>query len=213
MDLGLLVRQGSAHDLWPEVADALATDRLDLVDLATASPVLRFRVVRDGRLLFAEDARTENEFEMAAIREYRDTAHRRRIQDAYARRASSAGSPRRSSPGSTGARARNAGTGASPAARSTTATRGGRSPTAGPGRRAYVEGRDRNRRSIENDAVARLADGGMLAGEVKWGSKWADVSLHRGLLRELEDLAASGHGWARRCLPDPESARYVCFAA
>jgi predicted nucleotidyltransferase len=86
VDLALLVRQGSAHDLWPEVADALGTDRLDLVDLATASPTLRFRVVRDGRLLFAEDARTENEFEMAAIREYRDTAHRRRIQDAYVRR-------------------------------------------------------------------------------------------------------------------------------
>lgn len=86
MDLALLVREGSAHDLWPDLADALGTDRLDLVDLATASPVLRFRVVRDGVLLFAESPATENEFEMAAIREYRDTAHRRRIEDGYVRR-------------------------------------------------------------------------------------------------------------------------------
>jgi predicted nucleotidyltransferase len=83
VDLAVLLGKGSVLELWTDLSDALGTDRLDLVDLATASPVLRFGVVRDGRLLYRESEETENEFEMAAIREYKDTHHHRAIQDAY----------------------------------------------------------------------------------------------------------------------------------
>lgn len=85
VDLAVLMREGSALDLYPDLVRALGTDRLDLVDLATAPPLLRFQVVRDGVVLFREGEEVENEFELAAIREYRDTRHHRAIQDAYLR--------------------------------------------------------------------------------------------------------------------------------
>jgi AAA+ ATPase superfamily predicted ATPase len=58
------------------------------------------------------------------------------------------------------------------------------------------EGRDRNRRSIEIDLVARLADGTLLTGEIKWSSTPVGSEIHRDLQRDLEDLANSGLRWA-----------------
>jgi len=75
------------------------------------------------------------------------------------------------------------------------------------------EGRDRNRRPVEIDVVARLSDGGMLTGEVKWSSSPVGESLHLDLLRGLEALAASGQGWAHEALPEVGGARYVHFSA
>lgn len=85
VDLAVLMREGPGLDLFPELAQALGTRRLDLVDLAVAPPLLRFHIVRSGLVLFRESDQTENEFELAAIREYRDTRHHRAIQDAYLR--------------------------------------------------------------------------------------------------------------------------------
>lgn len=85
VDLALLMREGSALDLWIELNEALGTDRLDLVDLAAAGPVLRFTIVRDGRLVYRESEEAENEFETAALREYWDTSQLRAIQNAYLR--------------------------------------------------------------------------------------------------------------------------------
>lgn len=78
---------------------------------------------------------------------------------------------------------------------------------------ARWEGRDRNRRPIEIDVVARLVDGGILTGEVKWSSQPVGPSLHLNLLRDLEALAVSGLGWANAALPDAEGTRYVYFSA
>lgn len=65
------------------------------------------------------------------------------------------------------------------------------------------EGQDRNRRSIEIDLVARLDDGRILTGEVKWSSHPVDTGIHHDLTRDLEDLARSGQGWARDALDGP----------
>lgn len=62
------------------------------------------------------------------------------------------------------------------------------------------EGLDRNRRSIELDIVGLLETGEMLTGEVKWSSSSVDPDVHFQLLRNLEDLAASGQGWAKQAL-------------
>lgn len=85
IDLAVLMREGRAYDLFPDLVRALGTDRLDLIDLAQAGPLLRFRVVRDGVVLFRDSEEAENEFELAAIREYRDTRYHRAVQDAYLR--------------------------------------------------------------------------------------------------------------------------------
>lgn len=65
---------------------------------------------------------------------------------------------------------------------------------------ARWEGSDRNRRSIEIDIVARLADGGLLTGEVKWATAPVGPEVHFGLLRNLDDLARSGQSWAHEGL-------------
>lgn len=65
---------------------------------------------------------------------------------------------------------------------------------------ARWEGRDRNRRPIELDIVARLDDGRLLTGEVKWSSQPVDDELHWQVRRALEDLSRSGQGWAHEAL-------------
>jgi AAA+ ATPase superfamily predicted ATPase len=78
---------------------------------------------------------------------------------------------------------------------------------------ARWEGKDRNRRPIEVDIVARLDDGRILTGEVKWSSRPVDASVHAELMRDLEDLAASGQGWAKDALAATTSAGYIYFSA
>lgn len=75
------------------------------------------------------------------------------------------------------------------------------------------EGQDRNRRSIEIDLAARLLDGQLLTGEVKWSSSAVGLSIHTEHLRKLEALAVSGQGWASDALTDSESVLYVYFSA
>lgn len=78
---------------------------------------------------------------------------------------------------------------------------------------ARWEGQDRNRRSIEIDVVARLDDGGLLVGEIKWSRRAMDRDQHLALLRDLQDLAASGQGWAKEALEHRPLLRFAYFSA
>lgn len=60
------------------------------------------------------------------------------------------------------------------------------------------EGVDRDKQSVELDLVARLEDGRLLAGEIKWSSAPAGPDLHTGVLTKLARLAVSGQGWAHQ---------------
>lgn len=67
-----------------------------------------------------------------------------------------------------------------------------------PSARVWADwtGRDRNGRSIQVDVVARLDDGTMLTGEIKWSSEPRSFELHNDLQRDLDDLGRSGYPWA-----------------
>lgn len=82
-----------------------------------------------------------------------------------------------------------------------------------PSRWTRWEGHDRNRRPVEIDIVAELDDGRLLTGEIKWSSSPIDRRLHDDLRRDLEDLGASGRGWARDALDPDASAGHVYFSA
>ncbi len=84
-----------------------------------------------------------------------------------------------------------------------------------PGIAAWArwEGRDRNRRSIEIDLVARLDDGRILTGEIKWSSQPVDARVHAALRRNLEDLGRSGQGWASDALSPERSVGHLYFSA
>jgi hypothetical protein len=56
-----------------EMAEALGIERLDLIDLDRASPLLRFEVIRQGRLIYRLFSGAENDFEMNALKIYHDT--------------------------------------------------------------------------------------------------------------------------------------------
>jgi uncharacterized protein len=78
---------------------------------------------------------------------------------------------------------------------------------------ARWEGQDRNRRPIEIDLVARLDDGRILTGEIKWSSRPLGPEIHTHLLRNLDDIARSGQGWAKDALNPTRSAGHIHFAA
>lgn len=86
-DLDLAV-WGLKEDIWRVRADVegiLGTDRFDLVRLEDAEPELRFGVIAHGRCLYSRDTHLENEFELGALREYRDLVPFRRIQREHMR--------------------------------------------------------------------------------------------------------------------------------
>lgn len=72
-------------DLLAEELQGAAGRPIDLVNLATASPLLGHEVVRSGRCIVCRDAGERGEFEARATLRYLDTAHLRRIQDEYLR--------------------------------------------------------------------------------------------------------------------------------
>ena len=85
VDLAILIRGEPAFRLREAITDCLETERVDLVDLQRASPVLRFEILRTGQLLYAADLALSERFELATLRLYRDTAWLRRQQREYLR--------------------------------------------------------------------------------------------------------------------------------
>lgn len=85
VDLALLTDDEPAERLRSPLVEALGTGRVDIVDLATAPPVLRFEIVRSGRLVYARDDETLNRFELDTLHLYRDTAPMRARQAEYLR--------------------------------------------------------------------------------------------------------------------------------
>ena len=65
-----------------KVTQLLGSDRIDLVDLRRASPLLKFSVARDGRLLYERSHGLFNTFCSLAFRMYFDT---KKLRDARER--------------------------------------------------------------------------------------------------------------------------------
>jgi len=86
VDLALLTEEKPAWKLWDEIAGALGTERLDIVDLRRASPVLLFEIIRSGRLIYSSDDAARERFVLNVLHLYRDTAPLRRRQRAALKR-------------------------------------------------------------------------------------------------------------------------------
>lgn len=80
VDLALLTKEKPAWKLWDEISLALGTERLDIVDLRRASPVLLFEIIRSGRLIYSSDEAARERFVLDVLHLYRDTAPLRRRQ-------------------------------------------------------------------------------------------------------------------------------------
>ena len=80
-DVDLAVRCARRADLdtiYLAVAPRLGTDRVDLVDLRAAGPLLSFEVARTGQLVFERRPGAFREFQALAARRYGDTEKLRR---------------------------------------------------------------------------------------------------------------------------------------
>lgn len=74
------------------------------------------------------------------------------------------------------------------------------------------EGTDRHKESLEMDLVARLTDGGMLTGSVKWGRDPVGLAVHTRHLTDLERLRQSGKKWAYEAADSGSYLLYVSAA-
>ncbi len=83
VDLAILTRGEPAFRLLGAIIECLGTERVDLVDLRQASPVLRFEIVRTGQLLYQVDETACEDFEMSTLRLYKDTVCLRDRQRYY----------------------------------------------------------------------------------------------------------------------------------
>lgn len=82
-DVDVAVRCTRAADLdalYAVLAPRLGTDRVDLVDLRRAGPLLAFEVARSGRVLYERSSGAFREFQSLASRRYCDTAKLRQAQ-------------------------------------------------------------------------------------------------------------------------------------
>lgn len=80
VDLAILTRGRPAFQLREAITGCLRTERVDLVDLQNASPVLRLEVIRTGRPLYVADGTIQDHFKLQTLNLYRDTAPLRRRQ-------------------------------------------------------------------------------------------------------------------------------------
>jgi hypothetical protein len=71
------------------------------------------------------------------------------------------------------------------------------------------EGLDRDRHPLEIDLVARLANGGVLTGAVKWNQTPIAQDVHRAHLEMLQRAAAAGHRWAHEALEPGARITYI----
>ncbi|NTU43853.1 MAG: nucleotidyltransferase domain-containing protein [Nitrospirales bacterium] len=71
VDLAILYA-GDFPAMREELQERLATWRLDIINLETASASLAFEIISTGRLLYRADAEAENSFEMRVIKQYQD---------------------------------------------------------------------------------------------------------------------------------------------
>lgn len=86
LDLALLTKDQPAWKLRDVITETLGSERLDLVDLKRASPVLLFEILRSGSLLYSSDEATKERFVLDVLHLYRDTAPLRRRQRMFLKR-------------------------------------------------------------------------------------------------------------------------------
>ena len=83
IDLALMTQVKPVFQLRSAITACLQTERLDLVDLRQASPVLRFEIISTGQLLYQANEAICRNFEMSTLRLYKDTGWLRRQQRQY----------------------------------------------------------------------------------------------------------------------------------
>ncbi len=86
VDIGILVNEVSEklyRKLWSEISQILKIGQLDLIILNSATPLLCYQVISEGKLIYYRSVDILNRFEQFVLWEYRDTQPLRQVQDQY----------------------------------------------------------------------------------------------------------------------------------
>lgn len=91
VDVAVFLREGVKGDalfeayreLYLVIRETLSTERLDLVLLNGAPLSLKFTVVSQGKLIYAQNEEVLSAFEVDVTRKYQDTAYLRETQNRY----------------------------------------------------------------------------------------------------------------------------------
>ena len=89
VDVAVLADRPLSLDRYGQIRDALVAAlnrRVDLIDLATAPPLLLRKVIGGGRVLVCRDESQRLRFETRAVARFLDTRRLRDIQHAYLRK-------------------------------------------------------------------------------------------------------------------------------
>lgn len=78
-------------ELNAELIHLLKHNRLDLVILNRATPLLAYEVIHNGVLLFSRSEDQRVQFEVSSLRRHSDTKHLRRIKEIYTKERSKEG--------------------------------------------------------------------------------------------------------------------------
>ncbi len=81
VDIAVMGNPRDLGELRDAICEALGTERVDIVDLAKATPTLQFEVISSGTLLFKTSDDIENHFELRILTAYQDREPVRRRQN------------------------------------------------------------------------------------------------------------------------------------
>lgn len=76
---------GYQAELTADLMSLLKSNRIDVVCLNSAPPLLAHRVIRDGIVIYSKDEKIRISFEMRSLQRYIDTKPLREIQNTYFR--------------------------------------------------------------------------------------------------------------------------------
>ena len=93
VDIGILIDEKRTKKekydilkaLYLKIRKVLGSERFDLVFLEDVSPVFKYEVISEGKVIYYEDESTINDFEMGVLRTYQDTNYLRKVQNTYLR--------------------------------------------------------------------------------------------------------------------------------
>ena len=71
------------REIMLSISEILNSERFDLVLLDYISPVLKFKIISEGKVIYAKNEMFLNNYEMNVIREYQDTEYLRNVQNNY----------------------------------------------------------------------------------------------------------------------------------
>lgn len=84
IDLGVLLSDlHQKEKLYQELSHVYFEKPVDLIILNRADPLLRFEVVREGKVLYEKDSGIYANFAVKAIKEYYDTSKLRKVEEIY----------------------------------------------------------------------------------------------------------------------------------